>query len=284
MTDRRHLSFTEAEGLSPLPTQLQLHELSEEFRSLLWNELHSAMVSNAQRDDKTSWEWWAGDRWLNILKDWHVRKLFRPSDEFDPRLEATLSYVKNVVWHWEYQYLFDFLTFLLRHDQMWPHWSSRITAVFEEARAAYRVVEATIFPIATAEEGEAISRAFVAVSSVEFAGARSHLKEAGARLTSGDFAGSARESIHAVEAVARIIAPGSNTLAPALKTLSAAGHIHPALSSGFEKIYGYTNDEKGIRHPLLESAGAKVDEADAVYMLGTCAAFVSYLIARRPVA
>lgn len=36
--------------------------------------------------------------------------------------------------------------------------------------------------------------------------------------------------------------------------------------------------EKGIRHPLLDNAKAEVDEADALFMIGACAAFVSYMI------
>jgi len=42
----------------------------------------------------------------------------------------------------------------------------------------------------------------------------------------------------------------------------------------------YTNDEKGIRHALVDEGTAKVDEADALFMLGACAAFVSYLITK----
>jgi hypothetical protein len=54
--------------------------------------------------------------------------------------------------------------------------------------------------------------------------------------------------------------------------------VHPALRNGFGNLYGFTSDEKGIRHPLLEKPDAQVDETDALYMLGSCAAFVSYLI------
>jgi hypothetical protein len=39
-----------------------------------------------------------------------------------------------------------------------------------------------------------------------------------------------------------------------------------------------TSDEKGIRHALLDEPVARVDETDALYLLGSCAAFVSYLI------
>jgi hypothetical protein len=54
--------------------------------------------------------------------------------------------------------------------------------------------------------------------------------------------------------------------------------IHGALKTGFSSLYGFTSDEKGIRHPLLLETKAQVDETDALYMLGSCAAFVSYLI------
>ena len=55
--------------------------------------------------------------------------------------------------------------------------------------------------------------------------------------------------------------------------------IHPALEAGFQKLYAYTSDEHGIRHALNRD-GANVDEADAIFMLGACASFVSYLIGK----
>jgi hypothetical protein len=64
----------------------------------------------------------------------------------------------------------------------------------------------------------------------------------------------------------------------ALAKLEAKFGIHGALKKGFTAIYGYTSDAKGIRHPLLEEKEAAVDQMDAMFMLGACAAFVSYLI------
>jgi hypothetical protein len=42
----------------------------------------------------------------------------------------------------------------------------------------------------------------------------------------------------------------------------------------------YTSDEEGVRHALVFGDEAQVDEADALFMLGACASFVSYLLAR----
>jgi hypothetical protein len=50
------------------------------------------------------------------------------------------------------------------------------------------------------------------------------------------------------------------------------------LQNGFSSLYGFTSDEDGIRPALLDEPVAQVDETDALYMLGSCAAFISYLI------
>jgi hypothetical protein len=51
-----------------------------------------------------------------------------------------------------------------------------------------------------------------------------------------------------------------------------------ALKKGFTAIYGFTSDEQGIRHPMLEKVAPDVDETDALFMIGACSAFVSYLV------
>jgi hypothetical protein len=56
------------------------------------------------------------------------------------------------------------------------------------------------------------------------------------------------------------------------------GVLHPVLNQGFEKIYGYTNAEEGIRHRLLDDSKARVDVHDAVFMIGACVSFITYLI------
>jgi hypothetical protein len=66
----------------------------------------------------------------------------------------------------------------------------------------------------------------------------------------------------------------------ALDRLESKAKIHNRLKHGFTNLYGYTNDENGIRHPLLDDGPANVDETDAIFMIGACAAFVSYLIGK----
>jgi hypothetical protein len=63
--------------------------------------------------------------------------------------------------------------------------------------------------------------------------------------------------------------PSANTLTPALSKLATSVRIHPALRNGFSSLYGFTNDEQGVRHAPLDEPVAQVDETDALYMLGS---------------
>ena len=87
---------------------------------------------------------------------------------------------------------------------------------------------------------------------------------------------------NAVESVARTIDPeAGKTLGPALKSLEKEGVLnHRALQDGFSKLYGYTSNENGIRHALLDEGAADVDLDEAVFMFGACASFAAYLVNR----
>ena len=89
---------------------------------------------------------------------------------------------------------------------------------------------------------------------------------------------SIKESISAVEAVARLIAndPDLKTLSPALRALEEEIDLHPALRVGFDRLYGFTSDEDGIRHAMMEESD--LESEDARFMLVACSAFVNYLV------
>jgi hypothetical protein len=178
-----------------------------------------------------------------------------------------------------YLEIFGFVQWVLRHQAKPHQLEINVEEALRTSRAAYGVFDTdTIVPIGSDAERETLARAFADVAASEFHGARSHLRKAGSELTADNYGPSIRESINAVEAVARVLAPGTQTLGPALSKLDKSIRIHPALGKGFGNLYGFTSDEKGIRHALLDEPVAQVDETDALYMLGSCAAFVSYLI------
>ncbi len=136
----------------------------------------------------------------------------------------------------------------------------------------------TVLPAATAEEGRTVVDALGTLRQAGLNGSAAHLRAAAERINAGDWAGSVRESIHAVESVARQLDPeAAQTLGPALDSLEKRGALHPALKVAFSTLYGYTSDEQGIRHALLDRTDAQVGRDEAVFMLGACASFASYL-------
>lgn len=279
--DRRNMSFTQAEGLTPLPGPLALNEFPEQARAFLWNYLYMYATHEPRTGYATGGHTWINSKWASALRSWHVRGDFLPVDEFNQSLNNCVQYLKSAVLSWPMPSLFDLLTFLMR-DRNLESAEALFSAAFTEARVAYRIADKTIFPVASEAEGNTISRAFSDLEETEYGGARSHLRDAGTALTKGNWADAVRESIHAVESVAKVIQPGSSTLSDALKKLRASGHMNPNLFRGLDALYNYSSDENGIRHAKVFEDRANVDQADAVFMFGACAAFVSFLIARSP--
>jgi hypothetical protein len=121
-----------------------------------------------------------------------------------------------------------------------------------DCRSPYRVVDDEVLcPIGSDEAAKTLTRAFVDLKSSGLAGGREHLNSASSELSAGNFAASVRESIHAVESIVRVLEP-SGDFSKALARLEAKTNIHGALKKGFTAIYGFTSDEQGIRHPLLD--------------------------------
>ena len=55
--------------------------------------------------------------------------------------------------------------------------------------------------------------------------------------------------------------------------------LHPTFKKGVENLYGYTNDQNGIRHAFLEG-DANGDMEDAVFVFWAWASFSSYLVSK----
>jgi hypothetical protein len=54
--------------------------------------------------------------------------------------------------------------------------------------------------------------------------------------------------------------------------------MNEALNIAFEKLYGYTSADNGIRHSLSDEPNLSF--ADALFMLIACSDFVNYLVSK----
>ena len=208
---------------------------------------------------------------------WHVAGEHKPADEFDNTAHSLIARVKRLIYVDDFVKLFSFLEFLLRSD-IGGDLSKGISAALISSRAAWRVAEGLIDPVSSEFESQAVVNAIETVATSGPAGAKTHLGNSARLLAKGDWAGSVRESVHAIESTARSI-EGSESLKEALRRLQQRGTImHPALAKGFEVLFGYASDEEGVRHSLIESGAAPVTEAEAQFMFGASASFCQYLL------
>lgn len=276
LAEREKLTFEQAEGLESLPSQLQLREVSDQLRAVLWNRIYGYLEKATEHSDYG--DNYLREPWPTILKAEHVYRQHKMADDFENKSEKLIRQIKAVFQSGTYAEVFGWLEFVLKDRACPPRLDEQIENSLRYCKAAYRVLGGKVIcPISSEAESTTIKKAFADLASSQFNGARNHLLSAASHLTAGNFADSVRDSIHAVEAVATVIEPSANVLSKALQKLEQKTVIHPAMRKGFDALYAYTSDESGIRHALLE-ASANVDETDALFMLGSCASFVSYLV------
>lgn len=158
---------------------------------------------------------------------------------------------------------------------------SDVNRILQEENSGYRMSMEIFVPITNDTELSEVEKTmFSSFETVE-----KHMKKALTLYSDRfhpDYENSIKESISAVESMCCIITGEtgkSATLGATLKKLEKHNiYIHEAMKSAFEKLYGYTSDENGIRHGGIDFKGASSD--DARYMLVSCSAFVNYLNAQ----
>ena len=280
MSEDRQLIFSQRYGHEPVPEALQLGELPSEARTMMWSVLYEQMENTRVADAILRLNS-VGGVWEAILKAKHLFLDARPLDEWNDGFRSQCAELKGRILEDPFNRVFDLIEFIMRHPDCPLEFINGVSWLFRHFQLAYAIdtgPPATVVPMATAEEGAQLKRSLKELRSAGLDGCLVHLRNASKCINEGDWAGGVRESIHAVESVARQIDPkASQTLGPALVSLERQSALHPALRGAFDKLYGYTSNAQGIRHPLLDKAEAEVTIDEAVFMLGACASFASYL-------
>jgi hypothetical protein len=147
-------------------------------------------------------------------------------------------------------------------------------ATLEKEVSAYRFVNGLISRITDEIEVAVIDSALERARGP----VRTHLRRALELLSdreSPDYRNSIKESISAVESLVATVVGEKGTLGQLIKKLEDGIGLHPALRTAFGNLYGYTSDEDGIRHAILESKALAFE--DAKFFLVVCSAFVNFV-------
>lgn len=149
---------------------------------------------------------------------------------------------------------------------------------FESLSYGYRIVNGNVIAITSEMEKSAIETA-IDKSTKTVKDTLSQALSAHCIRPVGDYAGSMKNSISAIEIECHRIT-GEKTLGPALKKLKSKGlSIHPQLEAAFQNLYNYSNDEKtGIRHGKKALEDTFIPTAkESLFMLVASSAFINYL-------
>ena len=271
------LTFSQRHGYAEVPRPFQLEELPPTARVAIWNALYVHLANTLERRRHI-----VGGPWVYILISLHVHHDRMPLDEWRDGFELWRTDLRNRIEQLAFNHVFDLIEFITRHRSCPRKLMAEMAKVFGDCQLAYTIdvgPPPTIVQAATPEEGKQLTENLKELRAGGLHAATTHLHSASKCINDRDWAGSVRESINAVESVARQIDPAaSRSLKDALRSLEKRELLpHQALKGAFNQLYGYTSDEQGIRHPLLEKTEPNVTINEAVFMLGACASFASYL-------
>jgi hypothetical protein len=219
------------------------------------------------------------DPLFRLLQSAWINFFGYPVDNLSPSWRRTYAELRTWFYDAKWFDVYDFIEFLV---QDLPSGNVLLAQTFngslESELSGFRFVGTYLVPITAEVEVDAIEAALA--SGKDNSPHVVHLSRALALISdrkNPDYRNSIKESISAVEAACQLVTKNPKAaLGDALKALENRKALHPALKSAFSALYGWTSDADGIRHALTADPGAV--QADALFMLVTCSAFVNYLL------
>ena len=273
--------FSKRRGLEKPKVKVQIDNIDDDLRISLWNGLTIHFF------DKLTGKWLYNlpKTSVLIISLW-IYYFKKPIDELSNWGNDINKELKNYFFSCSWDKVYSLIEFVVANypanedETTINSFFDYCNGIFESEVAGYRFVGGEITQITSKQEIEEIEEAL----ATSLTPIQEHLKRSLNLLSdkkSPDYRNSIKEAISAVEAICKLISKNDKaTLGDALNEIEKSKKIevHPALKGAFNKMYGYTNDEEGIRHSLIDKEN--VDFEDAKFMLVSCSAFINYLIVK----
>lgn len=283
------MRFSDRVGATKASLELYLDSIPDSLRNSIWNFILD-LYPNLAHDNRKK------KLCLYLARNFRKSRVDQiPSRDWE--LSQWLDdYYFSLSWHEVY----NLVEFLVEHHYLIVHYVSgaqvdqrkleavkldlanRFNHMFEIERSGFRFISGVLSPITDQVELDAVSNSLEQLDKANLDGARKHIQtalELFSKRPTADYRNSIKESISAVESVAKIIgSKDGDGISIALKVLTEKANLHGALRSAFEKLYGFTSDDNGIRHAMIDDPSAGIDEAK--YMIVSCSAFCSYLLGK----
>lgn len=278
--------FSERVGAVPAATTIQIGSINDELKNSLWNIMHRLYENNEH------------PYWRMVARSVAEFQRKVPVDMVPTEGYKCRLWMKTYFYELPWNGVYDLIEYIAsthrqmtrtdtvsRRDYINHAYSNEdvielFNIVLERELSGYRFVSGVLTLISNQAEIEEIDQAVQDSAAHGLGGASEHIRSALSLLgkkPDPDYRNAIKEAISAVESVAKQLTGGkSQGLDPALEALSRKTNMHRALKAAFKSLYGFTSDEGGIRHAMMEEPN--VGFAEAKYMIVACSAFVNYLI------
>lgn len=275
------MSFSERYGYKRVREVIQIESMDEPLRNGLWSILMVHCWDQARyssgvyggyfisKDSNQELHNLCTKLWLNYFR--------HPLDGLDHDWRKVLKQLREHFFGCKWYEAYDFVEFVANNYNRYRFRESFLPAcnsLLEKEMAGYRFVGGVLTRITEKEEMEEIEQALATNARPVAIHIRRSLEMLSDR-NSPDYRNSIKEAISAVESLVAQILGEKGTLGQLLKKLEAQVDFHSALKSAFSSLYGYTSDEGGIRHALMENQSN--DFHDAKFMLVVCSAFINLI-------
>lgn len=281
------MKFSERYGYKNVRDIVQIDSMDEPLRNALWSLLKIYIWDYVHSTDSIY-----GRRYLSSHGNEDIHTLCqriwfnyfkKPLDQLSDDWSKVYEILRRHYFECEWYEAYDFLEFIANNYYRNRFKDEFITACnrsLEKEMSAYRFVDGRITRITEQQEVQEIEQAI----NESLGPVQTHIRRALELLSNRempDYRNSIKESISAVESLTSLVVGASNgTLGQLLKQLEEKIRLHPALKSAFSSLYGYTSDEGGIRHALLESETICFE--DAKFFIVVCSAFINFVQAKIP--
>ena len=272
--------FSQRYGHSPVSQAVQLKQVDNALRNSLWNALDICFWEPLYTPGIGGLGIHTNRRLYQVCMSIWANYFKNTLDSISDNWSITKAELKGYFLNCKWYEVYDFLEFMVPLDSDHPsspgQFAALVNVYLEREVSAYRLVEGLVVPVTNQQE---ISEIEIAMAG-QLDSVSNQLRTALEFLSdrqNPDYRNSVKESISAVEGQVRAsLGTENGTLGDLLKKFDQRAPIHPAFKAAFITLYGYTSDESGIRHALIEG-GREVTFEEAKFMLVACSAFINYV-------
>jgi len=274
----KNMPFSEREGI--VPQREYRSDIDQRTRNAIYNQIHEFLnwsdFACCHRPSSEAYD-------VVYKHHFWAEFLSKPVDEYENREFLKPMLIRDNPW-WR---VFEFVEYILDQCACCYDWDElsdiyskeradslahKINSILGRARVNYKISGNKFVPCFPELEQHEVEKSHNTGSE----GVNHHIEKALGCLgyKNPDFGGAIRESIHAVESIAKEITGKEKSL----NALTQGLKLHPDLTTALNELYNWTSKD-GIRHGK-SGKPLSVNQDTARFMLVTCSAFVNYIIAR----